>query len=130
MKNIVVFLLFFTFFTTAFLADPIDRIAALLQQGQAHELAKQCAASVEISIVSEEKVVSKLQAEAMLNAFFAQNKPVSAKVIHRMETNPNLLYAVVQLHTSNGNFRVSYSLKTASGNQEITDLHIESEKGQ
>lgn len=129
MKNNIILLLFIASFSNVFLADPIDRIAALLQQGQAQELVKQFAANVELSILNDEKVVSKAQAEAMLNTFFTANKPVSAKVIHRMNTNPNLLYAVVQLKTSSGNFRVSYSIKNTNGNQELTELTIESEKG-
>ncbi|MGI4022607.1 MAG: DUF4783 domain-containing protein [Janthinobacterium lividum] len=130
MRNNVILLLLFASFSSVFSADPIDKISILLQQGQAQELVKQFAASVELSILNDEKVVSKTQAETMLNTFFATNKPVSAKVIHRMNTNPNLLYAVVQLKTSSGNFRVSYSIKNTNGNQELTELTIESEKGQ
>lgn len=130
MRNSVIILLFIAFFTNPFLADQIDKIAALLQQGQAHELVKQFAASVELSILDDEKVVSKTQAETLLTNFFVQNKPASVKVIHRMETNPTLQYAVVQLRTNNGSFRVSYSIKISNGNAEVTDLHIELEKGQ
>ena len=128
MKNSIILLLFFASFSTSFLADSIDRIAALLQQGQANELAKQCAAGVELSILNDEKVVSRAQAEAILNNFFAANKPVSAKIIHRMDSNPNLRLAVVQLRTNNGNYRVSYSVKNTNGNQELTELRIELEK--
>ncbi len=130
MKKSLITLLFCASFSTIFFADPIDRIAALLQQGQAHELVKQFAASVELSILEDEKVVSKTQAEAMLNAFFTANKPISVKVIHRMNTNPNLLFAVAQYRSGNGSFRVSFSIKTTNGNQELTELRIESEKGQ
>ncbi|MEX8548956.1 MAG: DUF4783 domain-containing protein [Mucilaginibacter sp.] len=129
MKNSVIVLLFIASFGTAFLTDPIDKIAALLQQGQARELGKQCAASVELSILGDEKVVSPAQAEAALNAFFAANKPVSVKVIHKINTNPSLSLAMIQLHTSSGNFRISYSLKNTNGNQELTELRIEPEKG-
>lgn len=130
MKNTVITLLFLASFSTLFFADPIDKIAALLQQGQTHELVKQFAESTELSILADDKVVSKAQAETMLNAFFTTNKPVSVKVIHRMNTNPNLVYAVASLKTNNGSFRVSFSLKNTNGNQELTELRIESEKGQ
>lgn len=130
MKNSVILLLLYASFSTSFLADAIDRIAALLQQGQAHELVKQFSASVELSILNDEKVVSRTQAETMLNNFFAANKPVAVKVIHRMNTNPSLSFAVTQLRTNSGNFRVSYSIKNINGNQELTELRIESEKDQ
>lgn len=126
MKNSVVVLLLFASFSTLFLADQLDRVASLLQTGQSHEISKMSVDNMELNILGDEKTVSKAQAETMLNAFFTTNKPSSAKVIHRMDTNPNLLYAVAQLHTSGGNFRVSYSL----GNQQITELRIETEKGQ
>lgn len=129
MKNSVVILLFCASFSTSFLADQVDKIAALLQQGQAHELVKQFAASVELSILDDEKVLSKEQAEAALNNFFAANKPVAVKIIHRINTNPSLSYAVAQLRTSGGNYRISFSLKNTNGNQELTELRIESEKG-
>ncbi|MGI4750073.1 MAG: DUF4783 domain-containing protein [Janthinobacterium lividum] len=130
MKNSVVLLLFLASFSTSFLPDQINKIATLLQQGQAHELGKISSANMELSILGDEKVVSKAQVETMLDAFFTTNKPVSVKVIHRMDTNPNLLYAVAQLRTATSNFRVSYSLKNTNGNQELTELRIEAEKGQ
>lgn len=129
MKNSIVILLLLASFSTSFLPDQIDKIAVLLQQGQAHELGKISANSMEMSILGDEKVVSKAQAETLLNAFFTANKPVSVKVIHRMDTNPNLLFAVAQLHTSTGNFRVSYSLQNNNNNQELAELRIEAEKG-
>lgn len=130
MKNSIIILLFLTSFSTSFLADAIDKIAALLQQGQAHELAKQSAASLELSILNDEKVVSRVQAETLLNNFFAANKPISVKVIHRINTNPSMIYAVAQLRTNNGSFRISYSIKNTNGNQELSELRIESEKEQ
>lgn len=129
MKNSMLVLLFFASFSTAFSADQIDKIASLLQQGQAHELGKQCAAGVELSVLGDEKVLNQTQAEAALNAFFTVNKPMSVKVIHRINTNSSLSLAVVQLKTSGGNFRISYSLKNTNGNQELTELRIEPEKG-
>jgi hypothetical protein len=129
MKNSVLVLLFFASFSTAFFADQIDKIAALLQQGQAHELGKICASSVEFNVLGDEKDVSGAQAEALLSTFFAAHKPVSAKVIHRINTNPSLSLAVVQLKTASGNFRISYSLKNTNGNQELTELRIEPDKG-
>ncbi len=129
MKNSVLVLLFIASFSTAFFADQIDKIAALLQQGQAHELGKTCAASTELSILGDEKVVNPAQAETALNDFFTANKPLSVKVLHRINTNPSLSLAVVQLKTSGGNFRISYSLKNTNGNQELTELRIEPDKG-
>lgn len=128
MKTILSHFLFFTVFSSVFFADPIDKIAALLQLGQTQELVKQFAASVELDILEDENVVNRAQAETKLNAFFSTNKPVAVKVIHRMNTNPNLLYAVVQLRTGKGNFRISYSIKNTNGNQELTELRIENEK--
>ena len=129
MKNNMIILLLIASFSTAFLADQTDRVAALLQQGQAHELGKLCSNNLELSILGDEKTVSKAVAESQLNTFFSTNKPVAVKIIHRMDSNPSLIFAVAQLKTSGGNFRVSYSIKSTNGNQEMTELRIETEKG-
>lgn len=127
-KNLSAILFLIAVFTGVLFAGPIAKIADLLQQGQAHELMNQASAKIELSIMNDESVVSKAQAETQLAAFFTANKPIAAKVVHSMDANPNLLFAIISLKTSTGNFRVSYSIKTINGSQQLTELHIQLEK--
>jgi len=109
-------------------ADPIDKVAGLIRQGDTKELSKLFAATVEITILEEENVYSKTQAELILDKFFNQNKPVSVKILHKVNTNPNYLFGVLTLTTGNGTYRVTYTLKKGDSGLTLIELRIEAEK--
>jgi len=108
--------------------DPTERTIALIRQNNVKELVKTFSSNVELTILTEEGVYSKDQAEGMLNSFFAKNPPISIKILHRVDSNPDLRYAVALLTTKNGNFRTSFSLRSNNGGCEVTELKIEDEK--
>ncbi len=112
-------------FTTA---DPIDKVAELIRHGNIQELSKMFAASIEITMPDEENVYSKTQAGLILDKFFTQNKPLSVKMLHKVNTNPNYLFGVLILNTQKGPFRVTYTLKETGGNPVLIELRIETEK--
>ncbi|MGZ3872289.1 MAG: DUF4783 domain-containing protein [Mucilaginibacter sp.] len=109
-------------------ADPIDKVAELIRQGNIHELSKMFAANVEIAMQEEENVYSKVQAGLILDKFFSQNKPVSVKMLHKINSNPNYLSGVLILTTSTGPFRVAYTLKQTEGSLMLIEMRIETEK--
>jgi len=109
-------------------ADPIDKVASLIKQGDVHELANMFAPSVEITIFNDENVYSRTQAEIVLNKFFNENKPKSIKVLHRVNSNPNYNFGVVILYTDKGSYRIAYTLKQADGHLELIEMRIETEK--
>lgn len=109
-------------------ADPIDKVAELIRQGNIRELSKMFAANVEIAMQEEENVYSKVQAGLILDKFFSQNKPVSVKMLHKINSNPNYLSGVLILTTSTGPFRVAYTLKQTEGSLMLIEMRIETEK--
>jgi len=109
-------------------ADPIDKVAALIRQGDTKELSKLFAATVEITILEEENVYSKTQAELILDKFFSENKPASVKILHKVNTNPNYLFGVLTLTAGNGTYRVTYTLKKGDSGLTLIELRIEAEK--
>ena len=109
-------------------ADPIEKIAGLLKQGNAHELATLFATNIDLNILDESDVYSKGQSEMILDNFFKENKPLSVKLLHRVNSNPNYNYGVVMLHTNKGKYRVSYTLKEVNKVMVIIELRIEAEK--
>lgn len=109
-------------------ADPIDKAAELIRQGNIHELAGTFASSVELAVMGEENVYSSAQAEQLLTDFFKHNQPRSVKVLHRITSNANYHFAVLLVATSNGVYRVSFSLKNTQGRFELNELRIEAEK--
>lgn len=112
----------------AVIADPIDVVANLIRKGDAKELSKMFAATIEITVRDEENVYSKAQAELIVDKFFNQNKPVSAKMLHKVNSNPNYLFGVLILNTINGPFRVAYTLKKVENTLALIELRIETEK--
>jgi hypothetical protein len=109
-------------------AGPIDKIAALVKQGNVHELARFFAANVDISILDDTNVYSKTQAEIILQKFFTANKPSSVQILHRVNSNPNYNFAVLILTTDKGKYRVALTLKGTGEAMSIIELRIETEK--
>jgi vacuolar-type H+-ATPase subunit E/Vma4 len=109
-------------------ADDIEKIAGLLKQGNAHELAKMFSSNVDINILDETNVYSKAQSEMILDKFFKENKPRTAKLLHRVSSNPNYNFGVVVLNTDKGKFRISYTLREVNKLMVVIELRIETEK--
>jgi hypothetical protein len=109
-------------------ADPIDKIADLIRQENIHELSKLFAANVEITILDDENVYSKAQAELVLNKFFSENRPRAVKMLHKVNSNPNYRFGVIILTTDKNTFRIAYTLKVADSNFTMIEMRIETEK--
>jgi hypothetical protein len=109
-------------------AGPIDKIGELIKQGNVHELAKFFADNVDMAVLDNTNVYSKTQAELILEKFFKENKPLSVKILHRINSNSNYNFAVLILNTDKGQYRVSFTLKEVAKEMVIIDLRIETEK--
>jgi len=107
---------------------PIEKVAELIRRGDVSELSKMFAADMELSIPNDENVYSKVQAGIILDKFFSQNKPLSVKMLHKVNSNPNYVFAVLILTTDKGSFRIAYTLKENGGNLMLIELRIETEK--
>lgn len=124
MKLVVV--LFLSFFSgSSFAGDVIDEITILLRDGNAKDLSKHFSGTVSLTMITDENVYSKVQAEIVLRDFFHNNNPTGIKTVHRLDGNPNYCHVVLSLSTNNGLFRVSVSLRGASGAFQITEIRIE-----
>lgn len=108
--------------------DIVNELSANLRASNIREISKHFASTVELIILNEEDVYSKVQAEIILKDFLYKHKPVSARVVHRLDSNPNYRFAVIELATENGNFRTSISLKDTGGRFLITEMRIEFDK--
>jgi hypothetical protein len=108
--------------------DPIDKVAGLIRQGNAHELSKLFAPNIDLTILDEENTYSNVQAEQILDKFFSQNVPRSVKMLHRINSSTNYRFGVLILNTGKGPYRVAYTLKGADSNLMLIALRIEVEK--
>jgi len=108
-------------------ADPIDKIAELIRQRNIHEMAKSFAGNVEVTILGDENVYSKAQAEVIIDKFFSQNLPRAVKMLHRVNSNPKYRFGVLIVNTSNGTYRVAVTLKETEGNLALIEFRVETE---
>ncbi len=109
-------------------ADPIERVVVMFKQNNLVELYKSFAPSIELSLLNDNNIYSKEQAEIILNNFFAKNTISSVKVIHRVDSNPDYRFAVLILTSKGGNYRTSFSLRNTNGIFQMNELRIEEEK--
>ncbi|HEY9196357.1 MAG TPA: DUF4783 domain-containing protein [Mucilaginibacter sp.] len=110
-------------------ADPLDNVASLVKQGNTKELNKLFAASVEITIMDEGNSYSKEQATQLLDKFFAKNKPLSIKLLHKVNSSSSFHLGVYILTTTDKQeYRVAFTLKDTGGTMSIIEFRIEDEK--
>ena len=122
-------LMLFTMNTVkATVADMSDELIVHVKAGNAKEIAKYLAGTVELTILSDENVYSKVQAEAILKDFFAKHQPSSVKLLHKITSNPNYRYTVLVLNTTNGAYRVSFTIKNTGGTFLVSEIRIEPNK--
>ena len=113
--------------TGSAVTGPIDDIAGLLRRGNIHELSKMFSPDMGITILDQDGVYSKVQAELILNKFFSENKPRTVKVLHKINSNPNYELGVLLLTSAKGTFRISYTLKQTGGTIVMIEMRIENE---
>lgn len=126
----LLFLLWNISSNNAIQADIIDDLAIQFRAGNAKEIGKHFAQSVELIVIDQEDVYSKAQSEQILKDFFIKNAPLKSTIIHRISSNPNYRYGIISLNTKTGKFRVTITLKLIKANNAflINELRIEQDR--
>lgn len=126
MKKLILFLIFapLSLFSIASIIDPYEDIANAIRSGDAKSVSRYFSSSVDLTLIGQEDVYSKAQAEQILKDFFNKNTPRSFSIIHRGESKDGSKYAIGNLTTSSGNYRVYYYFKVAAGNVNIQELRF------
>ena len=105
-----------------------DDISNAIHNGDSRQLATFFGNSVDLTIVNQENVYSKAQAELVLRDFFEKNHPKSFTIIHKGSSPEKTQYAIGKLTTVNGkNFRVSFYIKSTDGRNQLQEIRFESE---
>lgn len=105
-----------------------QEITTSIKTGNSKELAKHFNNEVELVILDKEDVYSRYQAEHIMRDFFTKYAPQNFSVLHEGGKEGSK-YAIGNLNTSQGLFRVSIFLKTKSNQPFIHQLRIEREGG-
>ena len=103
----------------------IDAIAAGLKAGNSKAVSKYFGSTVDLSILDKDDVYSKAQAEIILKDFFAKHPAKSFKILHQGTSKMKLEYAIGNLQTSKGTFRVTYNLRKSGDRLILKQLRID-----
>ena len=102
--------------------EDFDQIVKIVKSGNAKELVKKFASSVELNINGEEATYSRSQAEAVLKDFFDKNPPSLFELSHRGESKGGLPYAIGELQSKDVTFRVWIRLAKSSGRYFVSEM--------
>jgi len=105
--------------------DVIDDIASCIKAGDTKELSKFFSSTVSMTLLSDDGVYSRVQAEIILRDFFGRHTPTGVSIAHRLDSNPSFRYVVLNLETSKDAYRVSYKLTNSDNLFRITEFRIE-----
>jgi hypothetical protein len=118
--------LFFTLVLSAFAADVYDEVSNAIRLGDAKQIANYFGTNIDLTLIKQEDVYSKAQAELLVKDFFSKNPPKTFTIIHRGSSREGTLFAVGTLASSNGKtFRVSFNLKMLQGKYILQELRFE-----
>ena len=104
-----------------------DEINAAFKAGNAFKVAAHFDSKIDITILDEGDLLTKLEAEKMLYDFFYSHHPTDFKVLHHGESKSGSEYTIGQLITDNGNFRVSYYINKSNNSEQIQQMIIDAE---
>jgi len=108
-------------------ADTFDDVANALKSGNAKEVVNFFNTNVALTILTEEGLYSKPQAEIMLRNFFAQRPPKNVTIQHRGSSAQGARYAVAVYECNEGRYRAYMFMKNAGNGMLIHELRIEKE---
>ena len=109
-------------------ADIYDDVAAAIRSGNSKEVAGFFTPSVDLTILVQEGMYSKAQAEVIIRDFFAKNSPKSFSILHKGTSKEGSMYAIGNLQTTDGRiFRTYFFIKQISGKNFIQELRFEKE---
>ncbi len=106
-------------------ADIFDDVANALKSGNAKEISKYFNANVELTILSDEGVYSKQQAELVLKDFLSHNTPKSVVIQHRGSSAQGAKYAIAVYECVQGKYRAYIFMKDSGNGMVIHELRIE-----
>ncbi len=132
-KLYILFVISFVIFTSqkinTFSVDIPSEIIVAFKTGDATVLSKYFNTNLELAINSNDDIYSREQAELILKDFFAKNIPNSFTILHKSGKEESR-YAIGNLSTTNGKFRVTILVKLKDNTPLIHQLRIQKEDGQ
>jgi len=112
----------------AFSNDIYEEITKAIQSGDSKKVSSYFGSSIDITLLNEEAIYSKVQGEQILKDFFLKNPPKTFHLLHKGSSKESILYGIGKLETKDGKkFRISFFMKNNAGNYTIQELRCEVE---
>lgn len=105
-----------------------DEVSNAIKGGDAKSIARYFNGNVDLTIINQEDVYSKAQAEMVLRDFFSKNTVKSFNIAHNGVSKEGDKYAIGTMATLQGvSYRVYFYVKQIGGNSFIQELRFERE---
>jgi len=104
--------------------DIPQAVVDALKTGNTAALANFFSSSIELAILEQEDIYSRQQAELIIKDFFAKHVPMGFVILHKGGKEGSQ-YAIGNLSTSSGNFRVTLLIKMTDNKPYIHQLRFE-----
>ncbi|HEX5003422.1 MAG TPA: DUF4783 domain-containing protein [Bacteroidia bacterium] len=125
MKKYILMVVFLATAAVA-LADIYTDISNAIRSGDAKSVARYFNSTVDLTILDQEEVYSKAQAEQILRDFFSKNAPRSFTLIHKGVSKEGAKYAIGTLLTAQGvEYRTYFFVKQTTAGEQIQELRFE-----
>ncbi len=106
--------------------DIYTDISNAIRSGDARAVSRFFNSTVDLTVLSQEEVYSKAQAEQVLRDFFSKNTPRTFNLIHKGVSKEGAKYAIGNLVTSQGlQFRTYFFVKQTPSGEFIQELRFE-----
>lgn len=124
-----IFLFLIAFFPSMVWVQPdLDGINRAIRSGNADALGAFFAPTVEVAILDVEDRYAKADAIRVMKDFFAKNRPSNFSQVHQGESKGgNMHYAIGELQSGPGSYRVYLLLQESGNTYTIQQLRIDSE---
>ena len=111
---------------TPALNQSLAGMSKAISDGNAETLGQYFDESVEVSVLDKEEVYTKVNAIKVVKDFFAKYKPTGFSQVHQGNKS-NAQYAIGNLTTDNGTFRVYLYLQTSGAEAKIQEIRFDKE---
>ena len=105
-------------------AQNIDGVIGGLKAGNAATITANAPTNMLLTIADKSNTYSGAQAQQVLKDFFGKNAPKGFDLKHK-GASPNGRYAIGNLITANGNYRVNIFMKNEGGKEVIKELRFQ-----